>query len=78
MVAGLRKIDLDDVTLEVLTNWREFKCKMTKMIMFQLDLAIPYLNQLFAVLLNDRLRLWMFQGFLYVSHRLGHTDKSVT
>ena len=34
MVAGLRKIDLDDVTLEVLTNWREFKCKMTKMIMF--------------------------------------------
>ena len=24
MVAGLRKIDLDDVTLEVLTNWREF------------------------------------------------------
>ncbi len=64
MVAGLRKIDLDDVTLEVLTNWREFKCKMTKMIMFQLDLAIPYLNQLFAVLLNDRLRLWMFKGFL--------------
>ena len=48
MVAGLRKIDLDDVTLEVLTNWREFKCKMTKMIMFQLDLAIPYLNQLFV------------------------------
>ena len=34
MVAGLRKIDLDDVTLEALTNWREFKCKMTKMIMF--------------------------------------------
>ena len=34
MVAGLRKIDLDDVTLEVLTNWRGFKCKMTKMIMF--------------------------------------------
>ena len=63
MVAGLRKIDLDDVTLEVLTNWREFKRKMTKMIMFQLDLAIPYLNQLFAVLLNDRMRLWMFQGF---------------
>ena len=34
MVAGLRKIDLDDVTVEVLTNWREFKCKMRKMIMF--------------------------------------------
>ncbi len=34
MVVGLRKIDLDDVTLEVLTNWRECKWKMTKMIMF--------------------------------------------
>ena len=64
MVVGLRKIDLDDVTLEVLTNWRECKWKMTKMIMFQLDLAIRYLNQLFAVLLNDRLRLWMFPGLL--------------
>ena len=34
MVAGLRKIDFADVTLEGLTNWREFKWKLTKMIMF--------------------------------------------
>ena len=34
MVVGLRKIDLDDLTLEVLTNWRECKWEMTKIIMF--------------------------------------------
>ena len=56
-VAGLRKIDLDDVTLEVLTNWREVQVQMAKMIMFYLDLVTPYVNQLSVALLSDRLRL---------------------
>ena len=98
-VAGLRKIDLDDVTLEVLTNWREVQvqngeddyvlsrfgkplCKSTicRIIKRQAEIVdVPKitgkgLRHSHASYLLNVLKM----DPLYVSHRLGHADKSTT